>query len=75
MILTRGLGPSSTIITRGYLGVAVIIEKPEPDLEYRGGGQRGDAWDLEKFEDDYLIREDEELLEIIIMALTSGVID
>lgn len=62
-----------SIATRGYLGAGEVIE--EPAAEYHGGGMRGDAWDLEKFEDDLLIREDEELLEIIIMVLTSGVID
>jgi hypothetical protein len=76
LVATDGYLPNPTplsIAVRGYLGGgAIIVEKPE---EYRGGGQRGDAWDLEIFEEDLLIREDEELLEIIIMALTSGVID
>jgi hypothetical protein len=74
LVATDGYLPGPTtlsIAVNGYLGAGVIVEKPE----YRGGGQRGDAWDLEKFEEDLLIREDEELLEIIIMALTSGVID
>lgn len=75
LVATDGYLPNPTplsIAVRGYLGAgAVIVKKPE----YRGGGQRGDAWDLDIFEEDLLIREDEELLEIIIMALTSGVID
>lgn len=74
LVATDGYVPGATtlsIAVNGYLGGGAIVEKPE----YRGGGQRGGAWDREKFEDDLLIREDEELLEIIILALTSGVLD
>lgn len=77
----QGLGGSPSSLIAYGLGSfppsAPLVE--EPIAEYRGGGQRGDAWDLDQFETDLLDRkileEDEELLEIIIMALTSGVLD
>ena len=61
-----------TMATSGYLGAGAVR------VEYYGGGQRGDAWDL-KYDDrelEILIRqEDDELMEIILHTILSGVLD
>jgi hypothetical protein len=53
--------------------------KPEEEVivEYHGGGLRGDAWDpipRDRIGRD-ILREDQEMLEIIIESILSGVIN
>jgi hypothetical protein len=76
----QGLGTVCCELIAYGLGTPSELLVEEPIAEYHGGGQRGDVWDLQdemmKIQRRELQKlEDEELLEIIIMALTSGVLD
>lgn len=76
LVATDGYLPGATplsIAVRGYLNIVSGIVR----LEYRGGGQRGDAWDI-TIEDEHLrriLKEDDELFEMIIEVIMSGVLD
>lgn len=79
LVATDGYFPAATtlsIAVRGYLGGGAI---PLPVQEYRGGGQRGDVWDLQDLAEErrreFLIKEDEEIFEMILQFLISGVTD
>jgi hypothetical protein len=76
----QGLGDSASRLLAYGLGPAIaplveIEEKPE----YRGGGQLGGVWDLQDLlrekGREYYKKEDEEMLEILIQVLTSGVLN
>jgi len=66
-----------SIAIRGLLARAVVIG--EAVSEYRGGGMRGDVWDLQDLAQErrrqFLIREDEEIFEMILQFIISGVSD
>ena len=63
-----------SIAVRGLLAGAGALPTV---LEYHGGGMRGGAWDELEYERirRRILREDEEMLEIIIQAILSGVFD
>lgn len=59
-----------------HFGQIPVIEE-EAIVEYQGGGLRGDAWDQiprDRINRD-ILREDQEMLEIIIESILSGVIN
>lgn len=73
----QGLGGSASNLLAYGLGPS-IVEFVEQVLEYHGGGQRGDAWDKEllgTWDIQKEIREDEEVMEIILQLILSGVLD
>jgi hypothetical protein len=63
-----------SIAVRGLLAAAGALPTV---LEYHGGGMSGGAWDELEYERirRKILREDEEMLEIIIQAILSGVFD
>lgn len=73
---TVGLIKDKTSLTIASRGLLHIIPIDEDVLEYHGGGMRGDAWDLPSRDQMWhdMTREDNEILEIIIGSILSGVI-
>jgi len=62
-----------TMATSGYLGAGAAVR-----IEYHGGGQRGDAWDLivdDRELETLIMQDDDELMEIILHTILSGVLD
>lgn len=76
----QGLGASASRLLAYGLGPAIapLVEVDEK-LEYRGGGQLGDAWDLRELSREkwleYCKKQDDEMMEILIQVLTSGVLN
>jgi hypothetical protein len=76
----QGLGTTASRLLAYGLGPAIApLVEIEEKLEYRGGGQLGDVWDLrdllrEKGRD-YYKEQDDEMLEILIQLVTSGVLN
>ena len=63
-----------SIAVRGLLaGVGAVPTV----LEYHGGGMRGGAWDELEYDRirRRILREDEEMLEMILQSIISGVLD
>ena len=73
----QGLGfTGSELIAYGLgSGLEALAEQPAP--EYHGGGMLGGAWDELEYDRirHRILREDEEMIEIIIQAILSGVLD
>ena len=76
LVATDGYLPGATtlsIAVNGYLGGGAVVAIPE----YRGGGQRGDVWDLQDLAQErrrqFLMREDEEIFEMILQFIMSEV--
>ena len=79
----RGLGRQANGVLGWGLGKKLSEEEEPPIIpvvevaEYQGGGMRGDAWDqvpMDRIRRD-ILREDQEMLEIIIESILSGVIN
>lgn len=76
----QGLGTSASRLLAYGLGPAIApLVEVEEKLEYRGGGQFGDAWDLREVSRErrleYYKKQDDEMLEILIQLVTSGVLN
>lgn len=74
----QGLGfTGSELIAYGLgSGLAPLVEE-QPVPEYRGGGQHGDVWDLQDLalerRREFLMKEDEEIFEMILQFILSEV--
>jgi len=76
----QGLGTTASRLLAYGLGPAIApLVEIEEKLEYRGGGQLGDVWDLRKESKERYLefckKQDEEMMEMIIQILTSGVLN